>query len=147
MELFKTKELKNEFEEMKKLLPTVIECNYCQKKTCIYHSKFIISCTLCRNAKCKNCFSFNITKNVLLKNSSKEAKIYIENFICDFFNISNESFQYFFPETRIEKKNKVYYTQKVKSEKNKTQIVKSELPPNLRIKQYQHGGFKRKVFY
>ena len=106
MELFKTKELKNEFEEMKKLLRTVIECNYCEKKTCIYHSKLIISCTLCRNAKCKNCFSFNITKNVLLKNSSKEGKIYIENFICDFFNMSNESFQYFFPETRIEKRKK-----------------------------------------
>ena len=147
MELFKSKELKNEFEEMKKLLPTVIECNYCQKETCIYHSKFIISCTLCRNAKCKNCFKFNITKNVLLKNSSEEAKIYIEDFICDFCNISNESFQYFFPEIKIEKKDKVYYTTKVKSEKNRTQVVKSELPSNLRIKQYQHGKFKRKVFY
>ena len=109
MELFKSKELKNGFEEMKKLLPTVIDCNYCQKETCIYHSKFIISCTLCRNAKCKNCFKFNITKNVLLKHSSEEAKIYIEDFICDFFNISNESFQYFFPEIKIKKRQSLLY--------------------------------------
>ena len=32
MELFRTQELKNEFEEMKKLLPSIIECNYCQKE-------------------------------------------------------------------------------------------------------------------
>ena len=43
MELFKTKELKNEFEEMKKLLPLVLVCNYCQKKSCMYHPKFIIT--------------------------------------------------------------------------------------------------------
>ena len=47
MELFKSQELKNEFEEMKKLLPSIIECNYCQKEKCLYHSKFIVSCTLC----------------------------------------------------------------------------------------------------
>ena len=46
MELFKSTILKNEFEEVKKLLPSIIECNYCQKEKCIYHSSFIVSCTL-----------------------------------------------------------------------------------------------------
>ena len=32
MELFKSKELKNEFEEMKKLLPSIIDCNYSERK-------------------------------------------------------------------------------------------------------------------
>ena len=85
MELFKTKELKNEFEETKKLLPTIIECNYCQKEKCIYHSRFIVSCTMCRNEKCNNCFKFNISKSILLKSSSKETKDYLTNFISDFF--------------------------------------------------------------
>ena len=147
MELFKSKALKNEFEEMKKLLPSIIECNYCEKKTCLYHSKFIVSCTLCKNARCKNCFTFNISKSILLKSSSDETKTYLENFICDFLNISTESFQHFFSEIKIEKRQKISYTTRVKSEENRAQVVKSELPSNLRVKQYQNGKFKRKVFY
>ena len=147
MELFKTKELKNEFEEMKKLLPLIVVCNYCQKKSCIYHPKFIISCTLCRNARCKNCVSFDISKSILLKSSSQETKTYLENFICDFLNISTESFQIFFPEIRIEKKEKINYSTRVKSEKNRFQVVKTELDPSLRRTQFQHGKYKRKVFY
>ena len=147
MELFKSQELKNEFEEMKKLLPSIIECNYCQKEKCIYHSRFIVSRTLCRNAKCKNCFKFNISKSILLKSSSEETNAYLTNFISDFFNISNESLQHFFPEIEIQKRQKVQYTKRIKSEKNRTQVVKSELPPNLKSTQFQHGKFKRKVFY
>ena len=132
---------------MKKLLPSIIECNYCEKKACLYHSKFIISYTLCKNARCKNCFTFNISKSILLKSSSEETKTYLENFICDFLNISTESFQHFFPEIKIQKRQKVNYTTRVKSEKNRAQVVKSELPSNLTVQQYQHGKFKRKVFY
>ena len=77
MELFKTKELKNEFEEMKKLLPFVIECDYCQKENCIYHSRFTVSCILCRNAKCNNCFKFNVSKSILLKSSNNETIDYL----------------------------------------------------------------------
>ena len=147
MELFKSKELKNEFEEMKKLLPSIIDCNYCQKEKCIYHSRFIISCTLCSNAKCKNCLKFNISKSILLKSSSVETNNYLTNFISDFFNISTISMQDFFPEIKIEKRQKVQYTKRVKSEKNRTQVVKSELPSNLKTTQFQHGKFKHKVFY
>ena len=147
MELFKSRELKNEFEEMKKLLPLVLVCNYCQKKSCMYHPKFIVSCTLCRNAKCKTCFSFNISKSILLNSSSHTTKSYTGNFICDFLNISTESCQFFFPEIKIEKREKVYYSTRVKSEKNRSQVVKTELQPNLKRTQFQHGKFKRKVFY
>ena len=132
---------------MKKLLPSILECNYCQKEKCIYHSRFIVSCTLCRNAKCKNCFSFNISKSILLKSSSEETNAYLTNFISDFFNISTESLQHFFPEIEIPKRQKVQYTKRIKSEKSRTQVVKSELPSNLKSTQFQHGKFKRKVFY
>ena len=106
MELFKTKELKNEFEEMKKLLPLVLVCNYCQKKSCMYHPKFIITCTLCKNAKCKTCFSFDISKSILLNNSSHETKSYIEHFICDFLNISTEACHFFFQKLELKKEKK-----------------------------------------
>ena len=147
MELFKTEELENEFEKMKKLLPSIIKCNYYQKEKCIYHSKFIVSCTLCRNAKCKNCYKLNICKSLLLKSSSDETKLYLTNFISDFFNISSLTLQQFFPEIEIRKKEVVKYTTRVKSEKNRAQVVKSELPYNLKTTQFQHGKFKRKVFY
>ena len=147
MELFKTQELKNEFEEMKKLLPSIIECNYCQKETCIYHSRFIISCTLCRNAKCYNCFKFNISKSILLKSSSEETNAYLTNFISDFLNISTESLQHYFPEIEIKKREKIHYSTRVKSEKNRSQVVKTEIPSNCKTTQFQHGKFKRKVFY
>ena len=113
MELFKTKELKNEFEEMKNLLPNVIECNYCQKENCIYHSRFIVSCSLCRNAKCNNCFKFNVSKSILLKNSCNETIDYLTNFISDFFNLSGSTIEKFFPEVRIEKKQVVNYKTRV----------------------------------
>ena len=147
MELFKTKELKNEFEEMKKLLPNAIECNYCQKEKCIYHSRFVVSCTLCRNARCNNCFKFNISKSILLKSSSNETINYLTNFISDFFNLSDLTIQNFFPEIKIEKRQVVNYKTCVKSEKNRSQTVNVELPSHLKKVQYQNGKFKRKVFY
>ena len=145
MELFTSQELKNEFEEMKKLLPSIMECNYCQKEKCLYHSKFIVSCTLCRNDKCKNCFKFNISKSILLKSSSEETKAYLTN--SDFLNISTESLQHFFPEIEIKKIEKVHYSKRVKSEKNRSQVVKTEIPSNCKTTQFQHGKFKGKVFY
>ena len=53
MELFKTKELKNEFEEMKKLLPLILECNYCQKKHVyiIQNLLFHVLCVKMQDAK------------------------------------------------------------------------------------------------
>ena len=147
MELFKSKELKNEFEEMKKLLPQIIECNYCQKEKCIYHSRFIVSCTICRNAECKSCFKFNICKSVLLKSSSEETERYLENFISDFFNLSNESIQHYFPEIIIEKRQVQHYKTRVKSEKNRAQVVRTEVPKHLKKTQFQHGKFKRTSFY
>ena len=41
MELFKTSILKNEYKEFsEKLLPSVLECNYCNVISCEWHSKF-----------------------------------------------------------------------------------------------------------
>ena len=82
-----------------------------------------------------------------MKSSSEKTNAYLTNFISDFLNISTESLQHYFPEIKIEKIEKVHYSKRVKSEKNRAQMVKTEIPSNCKTTQFQHGKFKRKVFY
>ena len=148
MKLFKSETLKKEYEEFnKKLLPAVLECGLCNKISCQYHSKFIISCTLCRNAACKNCRKFNISKDILLKTASAETVDYLYNYISDFLNLSEESLHIYFPEVKVEKIEKTYYKNRIKSEKNRTQAVNIPLPTHLKNGQYQVGRWKRRFFY
>ena len=148
MELFKTKELQKEFYEfIKDILPNVLSCGLCQKLSCMWHSKFDVSCLHCRKTECKNCKKFNISKEILLNSASKESVDYIYNFISDFLNISDESINLFFPEIKVEKIEKDIYKKKVKSEKNRTQTVKVKLPSNVRSGYFQNGRWKRRFFY
>ena len=85
MELFKTSILKNEYKEFsKKLLPTVLECGYCNVVSCEWHSKFTGTCVHCRQWHCKKCRSFNISKDILLASASAET--------VDFYAISFVTF-------------------------------------------------------
>ena len=148
MELFNTKELQKEFNEFTKdILPNVLTCNLCQKLTCMWHSKFDVSCIRCRKEQCKNCKKFNISKDILLHSASAETIDYIYNFICDFLNISDESLNSYFPEIKVEKREADIYKKKVKSEKNSTQTVNIKLPSYVKSGTYQHGRWKRRFFY
>ena len=148
MELFKTKELQKEFNEFTKdILPNVLSCNLCQKLSCMWHSRFDISCLHCRKEQCKNCKKFNISKDILLHSASAETVDYIYNFICDFLNISDESLKSYFPEIKVEKREVDIYIKKVKSEKYRTQTVNVKLPSHVRNGCYQHGRWKRRFFY
>ena len=148
MELFKTKELKKEFDEFTKdILPNVLSCNLCQKLSCMWHSKFDISCLHCRKEQCKNCRKFNISKDILLHSASAETVDYIYNFICDFLNISDESLNSYFPEIKVENREVDIYKKKVKSEKNRTQTVNVKLPSHVNSGCFQHGRWKRRFFY
>ena len=151
MELFKTNVLKKEYKEFtEKILPSVLECNFCNVKSCIYHSKFNVSCLHCRKRQCKNCRQFNISKDILLNSASKETVDFLYNFICDFLNLSDESIKHFFPDINVinvEKKEVDYYKKRVKSEKNRTQVVNCKLPSSVRSGTYQNGRWKRRFFY
>ena len=148
MELFKTDILKKEYEEFnKKYLPAVLQCGFCNKVSCQYHSKFIVSCNLCRNAVWKNCKIFNNYKNILLKSASAEAIDYLYNYITDFLNLSDESLTTYFPEIKIEKIEKACFKTRVKSEKCRTQTVKVALPSHTKNGQFQVGRWKRRFFY
>ena len=148
MELFKTKVLKKEFEEFTKdILPNVLSCNLCQKLSCVWHSRFDISCLHCQKAQCKNCKKFNISKDILLGSASVETVDYLYNYISDFLNLSDESIRTYFPEVKVERIEKSYYKKKVKSEKNRTQTVNVKLPSHVKSSTYQHGRWKRRFFY
>ena len=107
MELFKTKQLQQEYKEFsEKIMPSVLKCNYCNVSHCIIHGKFDISCIHCRKIKCEKCFKFNISMNVLLKSATEQTIDYLFNYISDFLNISNESIKKHFPTINIIEKEK-----------------------------------------
>ena len=148
MELFKTSAVKNEYKEFStKLLPESLECNYCNVTSCEWHSKFVGTCVHCRKKHCKKCSSFNISKVILLTSASAETVDYLFNFICDFLNLSDLSIKTYFPDIKIEKKEQANYSTRVKSEKNRSQVVKCEMPSHLRQGQYQNGRWKRRFYY
>ena len=148
MELFKTNILKNEYKEFSiKLLPSVLECNYCNVISCEWHSKFTGTCIHCRKRHCKNGRSFNISKDILLAFASAETVDFLCNFICDFLNLSDQSIMTYFPDIKVEKREVVHYRQIVKSEKNRSQVVNCKVPTHLRQGRYQNGRWKRRFYY
>ena len=52
-----------------------------------------MSCNFCRENVCKNCHKFDTTKEILLKEINEIGKDYIENFIKDFLNISDQTLE------------------------------------------------------
>ena len=148
MELFKTKTLREEYNDFSKtLLPAVLECNFCNITFCEWHSKFDGTCFHCRKRACKNCRKFNISKDILLASASKKTVDYLYNYISDFLNLSNESIKTYFPDIKIEKIEKIYYKPRVKSEKCRSQTVKCKLPSGIKNGQYQFKGWKGRFFY
>ena len=149
MELFKTAYLKNKYKKFtEKLLPTVLECGYCDKSHCQLHGRFDISCIHCKKIKCNNCFKFNISKDILLKAGDEETVDYLINFISDFLNLSNESIQKYFPNIKIVRKEKIHFKKSyVKSQKNRSQVVSCQIPAGTRAGTFQNGKWKRRFFY
>ena len=112
MELFKSDVLKAEFKELnEKILPEILQCNFCNIMSCKYHSKFDVACLHCRQRQCKNCKKFNISKDILLNSASEETVDYLYNYICDFLNLSDDSIKHFFLEIKVvivKKENDIY---------------------------------------
>ena len=52
-----------------------------------------MSCNFCRENVSKNCHKFDTTKEILLKEINEIGKDYIENFIKDFLNISDQTLE------------------------------------------------------
>ena len=97
MELFQTDLLKKEYKEfIQKALPNTLECNYCNKDCCKNHYYFEVQCHNCRTERCSNCKIFNQQMDCLMKAANDKTKSHIYNFVLDFFNLSNETLEYFY---------------------------------------------------
>ena len=64
-------------------------------KNCLssFHKNFLVGCKFCRETFCKKCHKFDTTKEILLKEVDEIGKDYIENFIKDFLNISDQTLE------------------------------------------------------
>ena len=83
------------------MLINVLECGLCQRNSCEWDRKFVVICDRCRKARCQACNSINIAKENLFKNLDKEGKYYLDNFIKDFLNLSNEALRESFAVTKV----------------------------------------------
>lgn len=142
---------KKEFERFEKeILFNVLDCNLCQKSSCQYHHRFLFNCSQCRKEWCKPCKIFNCAKQTLLQNFDKDGKAYVENFISDFLNLSDESFLKFYNKTRpisIPTPKTFDVKSCHKSDKNRSQVVYKNFDNceklNYQIKGTKHTYYKK----
>ena len=123
--------MKKEYEIFKNdLLIKVMECSYCDVKSCKGHKKYLITCNQCRLAGCKNCHKFNESRKILYNAADEIGKDYLNNFIVDFLNISKQSLERYFNKDEIKKIDRtktVWVKLYEKSNKNKSQVIKNRL--------------------
>ena len=103
MELFKTDLLNREYNRFQnEVLIDVLECGLCQSFSCgESHEKFFLGCDRCWKVHCQPCIIFNNAKQTLLENLDCEGRKYLENFIKDFWNLSNKTLQESFGVTKV----------------------------------------------
>ena len=54
------------------LIVEVMKCNYCNITACKAHKKIKFECNQCRQIRCRNCMTFNISKNYVMDNLDPE---------------------------------------------------------------------------
>ena len=107
--------LKIEYRKMVNDLPLLNDCGYCEKLKGRYCLNFSVNCSMCIRERCKNCFSFNKSKDILINCRDKQISDFVQNLLLDYFNMS-DLLKYFF---------KIDITNEVK-EKNPINIIKNE---------------------
>ena len=96
MEVFKSEPFKKEFKELLEvILPSLNACGNCSIFCCKYPIKFSMECSFCRESRCKNCTSFERSKEVLLNTGDKISKKYVANFIVDYLNLNDTTAKLF----------------------------------------------------
>ena len=125
----------------------MLERGLCQRNSCKWDRKFVVTCDRCRKARCQACNSFNIAKENLFENLDKEGKDYLENFIKAFLILSNETLRERFPVTKVTLPRPQNYNVKSyhKSEKCRSQVVYKNLDECKKI-EYTVKGRKRSYY-
>ena len=68
-----------------------MECGFCEKYLCKWHKQFLVTCNQCREARCFSCVTFKSSVEILLKTLDSDGQNYVQDFITDFFKISDEA--------------------------------------------------------
>ena len=122
MDFSKTELMKKEFEDLiYVVIPSLNECGSFNVLKCGYCSNFSVTCNLCQDRRCKNCFKFNTSKEVLFEKCDKDTQEYLVNFLVDFFKIFDVTADFFnlSIKTRdVKNKNTFFYPKK----KNKNYV-------------------------
>ena len=147
MELFKTNLLKQEYERFQnEVLINVLECGLYQKSSCewIKNSLLVV---LDVEKYGVNLVLVLILQKKVLENLDNEEKKYLENFIKDFLNLSNETLKEGFAVTKVTLPRIQSYNVKSyhKSEKCKSQVVYRNLDQCKKI-EYTIKGRKRSYY-
>ena len=89
--IFKNRvDLKKEYDNMhKNILPSLIDCRYCNVLKCTYCLKFPAKCRTCKIRRYKNCSEFNkFKKKILFECDESQINYYVRNFFGDYFSVS-----------------------------------------------------------
>ena len=126
-------DLKIEYCKMVNDLHLLNECRHCEKLKGRYCLNFSVNCGMCIRWRCKNCYNFNRSKDILINCKDKQISDYVQNFLLDYFRASYLS-NYFF---------KMNITNEVK-EKNPINIIENE---NKIIKTTEKEKTSKKILY
>ena len=97
MELFQNKTLRKVYENfVSSTIFTIFKCKYCNIECCKYHFRYDCSCVNCGIIKCRECHRFNNELDIIMQGASNKARLYIMNFVRDFFCASDITLKYFY---------------------------------------------------
>ena len=107
--------------------------------------KMKLECSQCRQSRCRGCYEFNNSREILLENLDDNGKEYLNKFIVDFLNISDKSLGRYFNDVEIKaisRSKKVSVKSYNESENNRSQVINKQLD-NCENISYRVKGRKR----
>ena len=119
-----------------------LECGYwkCGWK----HHTFQAGCQYCREEFCKNCYKFNITFKILLKQTDEIGKYYLKNFVNDILQADNIKFEKQ-KNCQFKKKKNTHKIKCKKWKNNRIQVVNKK-HENVEKLNYNFKGQKRSFY-
>ena len=149
MEFFNTKDTKKKFDDLiHVIIPSLNECGNCGVEKCVYCTKFVVICNMCRSSRCSKCAAFKNAKKILMEKCNKQTQEYLANFLNDFFRISDITANFFnlqIMDESIKEKNSIFLDEK--ELKKHSNFLKNYVNNNNNNKvNYIFKGRKRKFF-